>query len=91
MTKGFNKFDPDAFPLSETDGIIAPYWADVDIRGVGQIFYRQTDNSTLLTKAAKEIGNAFPTSKNLTVTSLFIVTWDSVGYYNAKTDKVRFL
>ena len=67
---------------------IAPYWADVDIRGVGQIYYRHTDNSTLLARATNQIRTVFPTSKNVNFTSLFIVTWHAVGYFQEQTDKV---
>ena len=68
--------------------MIAPYWADVDTAGIGQIHYRQTTNSTLLARATNEIRMAFPTSQNVNVTNLLIVTWDSVGYYLSHTDKV---
>lgn len=88
MTTTFNDHDPRAFPLSGTEKIIAPYWADVDTRGIGQILYRQTKNSTLIARATNDIRAAFSTSQNVNVTSLLIVTWDSVGYYNRRTDKV---
>ena len=67
---------------------IAPYWYDVDTRGTGEIYYRQTTNSTLLARAAKEIKAAFSTSQNVNITNLFIVTWNAVGYYSRGTDKV---
>ena len=31
-----------SLPLTGTDKIMAPFWANVDTRGTGQIFYRQT-------------------------------------------------
>ena len=68
--------------------IIVPYWSDVDLTGTGNIFYRQTKNPDLLARAANEISNAFPLSQNVTVTNLFIVTWDAVGYYYNHADKV---
>jgi len=71
-----------------TDKIIAPYWADVDTRGTGQVFYRQTTDSSLLARATSEIKAAFPRSQNVTITDLLIVTWDNVGYYYQKNDKV---
>lgn len=43
---------------------------------------------TLLVRATNEIKAAFPTSQNVYVTSLLIATWDSVGYYSGRTDKV---
>ena len=67
---------------------IAPYWGDVDTRGTGEIYYRETTNSTLLTKATSEIQTAFPMNQNVNITNLFIATWDAVGYYSRGTDKV---
>ena len=69
--------------------IIAPYWADVDTRGTGQIFYRQTTNPTLLSRATREIQAAIPDSENVTIQSLLIATWNNVGYYSRNTDKVN--
>ena len=79
---------PLSLPLSARR-IIAPYWADVDIRGTGQIFYRQTTNATQLTRATSEIRAAFPESQSLTIQSLLIATWSGVGYYFRNTDKVH--
>ena len=87
MTTPYTAFTPREFPLSGNQ-IIAPYWSDVDIAGIGQIFYRQTTNSTLLVRATNEIRAAFPTSQNVNVTNLLIVTWDAVGYYDNRIDKV---
>ena len=88
MTNSFNDFTPTALPLNETERIIAPYWADVDTTGIGTIYYRQTNDSTLLTRAINEIRAAFPRSQDVVITNLLIVTWDGVGYYNSHTDKV---
>ena len=77
-----------SLPLSGTDQIIAPYWADVDTRGTGQIFYRQSTDPSLLARASREIQSAFPFSQNITVTNLLIATWDKVGYYFQNNDKV---
>ena len=69
--------------------MIAPLWADVDTRGTGNVFYRQTTDPNLLARATNEIKSVFPTSSNITITNLLIVTWDAVGYYSQHTDKVR--
>ena len=68
--------------------IIAPYWADVDIRGTGDIYYRQTADPYLLARATSEIRAAFPLSQHVVITNLLIATWDKVGYYSQNTDKV---
>ena len=69
--------------------IIAPYWADVDTRGAGRIYYRQTSDPNLLSRATNEIRQRFPISQNITVTNLLIATWSNVGYYYKNGDKVR--
>jgi len=68
--------------------IIAPYWADIDTRRVGRVFYRQTKDPSLLARATSEISTAFTTSRNKTITNLLIVTWSSVGHYYSRYDKV---
>ena len=84
----YNIRTPRLLPLSGTDQIIAPYWADVDTRGTGDIFYRQSTDSSLLARASREIQSAFPSSQNVTITNLLIATWDEVGYYFRNDDKV---
>ncbi|XP_065894677.1 sushi, nidogen and EGF-like domain-containing protein 1 [Dysidea avara] len=75
---------PLPLPLSGDDRIIAPYWADVDTRDTGHIYYRQTTKPNLLARASSEISALFP---NVDIMHLLIVTWDSVGYYVRNTDK----
>ena len=78
-----------SFPLSGRIRLIAPYWADVDTRGTGNIFYRQTTDLNLLARATSEIRAAFPESRNITIQNLLIATWYRVGYYYQSSDKVR--
>ena len=63
----------------------------MDTRGTGQIFYRQSTDPNLLTRASREIQSAFPSSQNVTITNLLIATWDEVGYYFQNDDKVMYL
>ena len=91
INDSYNDWTPKLLPFS-SKGFVAPYWADVDLRGAGQIYYRQTKNPVLLARATYEIQKVFPLpypfSQYLIVTNLFIVTWDAVGYYSEGTDKV---
>ena len=70
---------------------MAPYWANIDIRGAGDVYYRQTTNRTLLAQVANNLQSGFPEYQNLTITNLLIVTWDSVGYYDMNIDKVSYI
>lgn len=79
-------------PLSNlTQHILAPYWADVDTRQTGNIFLCQTSERSLLARATREVQSAYPTSSNVTIKKLLIVTWDAVGYYFFRSDKVRMI
>ncbi|XP_048259530.1 nidogen-1-like [Haliotis rufescens] len=69
--------------------VIAAFFADVDTRAAGQIFYRETSNPTLLERAATSIQAHFRGQGTFEPTSLFIATWDNVGYFNSKFDKVN--
>ena len=71
--------------------MVAPYWADVDTRGTGNVFYRQTTDPSLLARATSEIRAAFPRSINVTITNLVIATWDAVGYFSLNIDKVSLI
>ena len=90
LNTSFNSWRPRLLPLNGSS-FIAPYWADVDLRGTGEIYYRQTKNPTLLARATKHIKANFPLSQNVIITNLLIVTWDAVGYYSLGTTKVTLL
>ena len=88
FTTPVSTFTPEAFPLSGNLQLIAPYWADVDTRGTGSVWYRETTDTQLLARARDEIRAAFINQASFNPTSLFIATWDHVGYYSRRTDKV---
>jgi len=84
----YNVRTPLSFPLSGNNKIIAPYWADVDTRRTGNVYYRQTTDPSLLMRTTSEIRAAYPRSLNTTISNLLIATWDKVGYYSMNSDKV---
>ena len=87
----FEIHTPLSFPLGGINNkIIAPYWADVDTGGIGNIYYRQTTDPSILTRATSEIKAAFPMSQNVTIKNLLIATWYKVGYFVENADKVRY-
>ena len=82
-------YTPEAFPLAGGKRFIAPYWADVDTRPSdgGTVWYREEHGYEMLKKAEKDVEWAFPGTR-FQPNWLFIATWENVGYYNQKTDKV---
>jgi len=81
-----SQFTPASFPLGDGRMVVAPYWGDVDTLGTGIVWYRETSNATLLEKAKSDIRGAFVNQMFFEPTTLFIATWDHVGYYSSHTD-----
>ena len=89
FTNPISQYTPDSFPLANnSQKLIAPYWADVDTRGTGTIWYRETTDPDVLERADNEIGQAFPTLSGYASEFLFIATWDHVGHSQQATDRV---
>ena len=87
-------YTPEPLPLSGGGILLSPYWADVDTRPLdgGFVLYRQSTDPALLNTARDQIRAIFPVDfQTFTPTFLFIATWDHVGYYNSRTDKVDLL
>ena len=76
-------------PLFMIDtALIAVFWADVDTRGSGEVFYRQTNESHFVANVTESIRGAFEGADEFVPTTLFIATWKSVGYFDRNTDQV---
>lgn len=70
---------------------IAPFWGDVDTRpsSGGQVWYRTTTNAQELDALASEIQAGYLGVDAFNPTFAQVVTWDRVGYYNQRTDKLN--
>ena len=73
---------PRPFPFRGAP-MIAPYWANVDTRATGVVYYRSSTSYNELYRTGRLISSTYHTSFH--PTSLFIVTWYGVGaYYQSK-------
>ena len=66
-----SSYTPRPFPVAGQP-MIAPFWADVDTRGV--------------TGGPPGSNNVYVASPNA---DTVVITWDQVGYYSARTDKIN--
>jgi len=85
------EFSPDPFPISNRF-LIAPYWADVDIKGIGDVYFKETTDASLLAEANDIIQSATAQARGLSRFRpqwMLIATWYNVGYFSTHTDKVR--
>lgn len=87
----FEQFSNDngvmVFPTSYK--IIAPFLADIDTSMSGNIYYRETQDPSILGVAERLVRKSFNTHSTFNPQSMFIVTWDSVGHYQNQYSKVN--
>lgn len=84
------EFTPAAFPLSGNRRLVAPFWADVDIRKNGQVFYRQTASDTkLLQQTTLDVTNTFVDHRKFKATWVFVVTWHEVPFFGARGNSMN--
>ncbi|KAI1229564.1 hypothetical protein IHE44_0011830 [Lamprotornis superbus] len=84
------EFTPQPFPLPGHRPFVAPYWADVDTRLGGDVFYRQSRDPQLLARLAQDLAPAVPPGDpSPQPTWAFVATWDRVAYFGAASDKVN--
>jgi len=86
MGHNFSTYHPDKDPLAN-NAMVAPFLTDVDTRGTGSVFYRESRDRDLLERAGAQVRES-GRSSNFMPTSLIIATWNGVGYYSGKSDKV---
>ncbi|XP_070806122.1 alpha-tectorin-like [Pituophis catenifer annectens] len=83
-----SQFTPDPFPLMDGRAFVAPFWADVDNRITGEVYYRESQEQRLLQRVTADINAYFPHEK-FTATWAFVATWDQVAFYGSLSTKVN--
>ncbi|KAM9316464.1 sushi, nidogen and EGF-like domain-containing protein 1 [Gastrophryne carolinensis] len=76
-----SQFTPVAFPISGDRRVVAAFWADVDNRRGGDVFYRETEDPRVLNRANKDVSSYFPELSDFNATWVFIATWYRVTFY----------
>lgn len=84
------QYTSDPFPLPDGRALVAPFWADVDVRVAGRVLYRQSRAPGILARATADVGAAFP-HLPFTAAWVFVATWDRVAFYGATVAKVQGL
>ena len=79
-------FNPGPFPFNNK--LIAPFWADVDTRAAGMVWYRLSNTTVDINFARDYIEVGFPTQPLFTPLSVFVATWEGVGYYDRRSNLV---
>ena len=78
-----SQYTPDAFPLEDNSGLVAPFWADVDTRKGGDVSYRETTDPNILQQATNDVTTTFVDQGKFKATWLLIATWYEVAFFGA--------
>lgn len=73
-----------------TSAFIYAFSADVDTTGIGEVFYRETTEQSVLETVSELVNFAFPNVRMqpISITSVFVATWFYVGYFDNNVDRV---
>lgn len=80
-----SQFTPVAFPIAGDRRVVAPFWADVDNRRAGKVFYRESKNPVILLKATADISCYFPEFPSFVSTWVLIATWYQVTFFGGSS------
>eukprot|EP00062_Callorhinchus_milii_P000365 gi/632935107/ref/XP_007887824.1/ PREDICTED: sushi, nidogen and EGF-like domain-containing protein 1 [Callorhinchus milii] len=83
--KEVSQFTPVAFPISNDRRVVAAFWADVDNRRAGKVFYRETKDPVLLQRATSDIRRYFPEFAEFSTQWAFITTWFEVTFFGGSS------
>lgn len=86
----FSEYLNQPFPLEYIS--IAPFYSNIDTSGSNDsttISLFKSQNADKLEKANNLVRSVFSDEFDFEATTLYIATWENVGYYNGKTDKLN--
>ena len=83
-------FLEEAFPIEDYT-FIAPFYGDVDTRKAGTVWFTDpvATDSYIIERVADDIRSVFKDQASFGPAYTLIATWDNVGYFKEKLDKVR--
>jgi hypothetical protein len=74
-----SQFTPDPFPLGNHSRLIAPFWADVDTKSGGVVYYRETQDLAIRTRVSEEIRRYFVRQRRFSAKWVLVATWLNVA------------
>ncbi|XP_072331027.1 sushi, nidogen and EGF-like domain-containing protein 1 isoform X3 [Scyliorhinus torazame] len=83
--KEVSQFTPVAFPISNDRRVVAAFWADVDNRKAGDVFYRETKDPAVLESTTEDIRRYFPELEKFSTRWVLVATWYRVTFFGGST------
>lgn len=79
--KEVSQFTPVAFPIAKDRCVVAAFWADVDNRRAGDVYFREATDAATLRKATADVRRYFPELPGFSATWVFVATWYRVTFF----------
>ncbi|XP_051695315.1 sushi, nidogen and EGF-like domain-containing protein 1 isoform X3 [Oryctolagus cuniculus] len=79
--KEVSQFTPVAFPIAKDRCVVAAFWADVDNRRGGDVYYREATDPATLHRATEDVRRYFPELPEFSATWVFVATWYRVTFF----------
>ncbi|XP_058521199.1 sushi, nidogen and EGF-like domain-containing protein 1 [Ochotona princeps] len=83
--KEVSQFTPVAFPIAKDRCVVAAFWADVDNRRAGDVYYREATDAATLRRATEAVRRYFPELRDFTATWVFVATWYRVTFFGGSS------
>lgn len=83
--KEVSQFTPVAFPIAKDRCVVAAFWADVDNRRAGDVYYREATDPAVLRRATEDVRRSFPELPDFSATWVFIATWYRVTFFGGSS------
>ncbi|XP_074154067.1 sushi, nidogen and EGF-like domain-containing protein 1 [Sminthopsis crassicaudata] len=83
--KEVSQFTPVAFPISRDRCVVAAFWADVDNRRAGEVYYRESKEQPTLQRATEDIWRYFPELPDFSAQWVFVATWHRVTFFGGSS------
>lgn len=80
-----SQFTPVAFPIAGDRRVVAPFWADVDNRRAGRVFYRESREPSVLSRASGDVKTHFSEFPNFNATWVLVSTWHQVTFFGGNS------
>uniref|UniRef100_A0A3Q2P5H2 Sushi, nidogen and EGF like domains 1 n=1 Tax=Fundulus heteroclitus TaxID=8078 RepID=A0A3Q2P5H2_FUNHE len=80
-----SQFTPVAFPIAGDRRVVAPFWADVDNRLAGSVFYRESQEPSILRRASGDVKTYFTEFPDFNATWVLISTWHQVTFFGGNS------
>ncbi|XP_078185080.1 sushi, nidogen and EGF-like domain-containing protein 1 isoform X19 [Callithrix jacchus] len=83
--KEVSQFTPVAFPIAKDRCVVAAFWADVDNRRAGDVYYREATDPATLRRATEDVRRYFPELPDFSATWVFVATWYRVTFFGGSS------